>query len=78
MAASAGERGDVKGSFQSAAAIARVAGPLAAGWLYDRTQGGGPFWLAAGLFAAVVWMGRSLPARVGEVAGAEAGFETPS
>jgi DHA1 family tetracycline resistance protein-like MFS transporter len=65
LAAAAGARGAVMGTFQSAAAIARVAGPLAAGWLYDRTLGG-PFWLAAGLCAAVVWMGRSLPARVGE------------
>jgi MFS family permease len=53
------------GTFQAAAAIARVAGPLAAGWLYDRALGG-PFWLAAALCALCVWLARSLPERVGE------------
>jgi predicted MFS family arabinose efflux permease len=63
MAAAVGARGAVMGSFQSAAAIARVAGPLAAGWLYDRSLTG-PFWLAAALCLAVAWAGRGLPARV--------------
>jgi MFS family permease len=63
VAASAGARGAVMGAFQSAAAIARVAGPLAAGWLYDR-QVAAPFWLAAALCLAVAWSGRGLPARV--------------
>ena len=62
IAAAAGSRGAVMGSFQSAAAIARVAGPLAAGWLYDRTHSG-PFWLASALCAAVVWLGGALPQR---------------
>jgi MFS family permease len=59
------------GAFQSASAIARVAGPLAAGWLYDRSLAG-PFWLAAILCLAVAWAGRGLPARVAraEAAGA--------
>jgi MFS family permease len=64
LAAAAGTRGAVMGTFQSAAAIARVAGPLAAGWLYDRKLAA-PFWLAAALCLGVVWLGRALPARVG-------------
>ena len=36
----------------------------------------GPFWLAAALCAAVVWMGRSLPVRVGDAAVGEAAVET--
>jgi MFS family permease len=63
MAAAAGARGAVMGAFQAAAAIARVAGPLAAGWLYDR-EIAAPFWLAAALYLAVAWAGRGLPARV--------------
>jgi DHA1 family tetracycline resistance protein-like MFS transporter len=71
VAARAGARGAVMGAFQSASAIARVAGPLAAGWLYDRSLAG-PFWLAAILCLAVAWAGRGLPARVAraEAAGA--------
>jgi MFS family permease len=68
LAAAAGARGAVMGTFQGAAAIARVAGPLAAGWLYDRNLAG-PFWLAAALSLVVVWLSRSLPARVGAVEG---------
>jgi MFS family permease len=63
LAAVVGARGAVMGAFQSAAAIARVAGPLAAGWLYGR-EIAAPFWLAAALFLAVAWTGRGLPARV--------------
>jgi DHA1 family tetracycline resistance protein-like MFS transporter len=62
VAAAAGARGAVMGTFQASAAIARVAGPLAAGWLYDRDLAG-PFWLAAGLCLAVAWTARGLPAR---------------
>jgi MFS family permease len=67
MAAEAGSRGAVMGVFQSAAAIARVVGPLLAGWLYERSFGG-PFWLAAGLCLAVAWAGRGLPARTAPAA----------
>jgi len=69
LAAAAGERGAVMGTFQAAAAIARVAGPLAAGWLYDRDLAG-PFWVAAALSLLVVGLARGLPARVGAVAAA--------
>ncbi len=62
-AAEPGARGAVMGAFQSAAAIARVAGPLAAGWLYERAEAT-PFWLAAALCLAVAWTARGLPARV--------------
>jgi MFS family permease len=62
VAAVAGARGAVMGTFQASAAIARVAGPLAAGWLYDRDLAG-PFWLAAALCVAVAWLARGLPAR---------------
>ena len=70
VAAAAGARGAVMGAFQSAAAIARVAGPLAAGWLYERAFAW-PFWLAAALCLAVAWTGRGLPSRA--TAGARAG-----
>src|SRR5262249_25464345 len=63
-AAAAGARGAVMGTFQSSAAIARVAGPLAAGWLYDRSIPA-PFWLACALCLSVAWLGRGLPERVG-------------
>jgi len=62
VAAGAGARGAVMGAFQSAASIARVAGPLAAGWLYERAFAW-PFWLAAGLCLGVAWSGRALPSR---------------
>jgi len=71
LAAAASARGAAMGTFQAAAAIARVAGPLAAGWLYDRALGG-PFWLAAALCALSVWLARSLPARVGDSGAAAA------
>ena len=75
VAAAAGARGAVMGTFQASAAIARVVGPLAAGWLYDRELGG-PFWLAALLCLAVAWGARGLPARVEAVASSAAGLES--
>jgi hypothetical protein len=51
-----------------------VAGPLAAGWLYDRNLAG-PFWLAAALFLAVAWTARGLPARVTRTGTGAAGLE---
>lgn len=75
VAAAAGSRGAVMGTFQSSAAIARVAGPLAAGWLYDRDLAG-PFWLAAALFVAVAWLARALPARA-TTAGSDAAGVVP-
>jgi MFS family permease len=51
-AAHAGNRGAVMGAFASMASLARVFGPIAAGWLYDRDIAY-PFWLAA-LFVSLV------------------------
>ncbi len=77
VAAAAGARGMVMGTFQASAAIARVAGPLAAGWLYDRDLGG-PFWLAAFLCLAVAWAARGLPERVASSGSGAAGPEPGS
>ncbi|MCZ6785291.1 MAG: MFS transporter, partial [Proteobacteria bacterium] len=55
-------RGVVLGTFQSAASLARVVGPVAAGWLYDQTQAA-PFWLAGCVLAGVALLGRTLPGR---------------
>jgi MFS family permease len=51
-AASAGNRGAVMGAFAAMASLARVFGPVAAGWLYDRDTAY-PFWLAA-VFVSLV------------------------
>ncbi len=74
VAAAAGARGAVMGTFQASAAIARVSGPLAAGWLYARNLAG-PFWLAAVLCLAVAWTARGLPARVASTGAGAAGLE---
>ena len=52
-AGSAGSRGAVMGTFASMASLARVFGPIAAGWLYDRDTAY-PFWLAAGFVSLVL------------------------
>jgi len=62
MAGSASNRGAVMGTFQSAASLARVFGPAAAGFLYD-SSAAGPFWLAAGLMVIVGWLARGFPDR---------------
>jgi MFS transporter, DHA1 family, tetracycline resistance protein len=62
MAAPPAERGVALGVFQSAASLARVFGPLAAGWLYGRSLSA-PFWLAAALAIGVSLMARGLPQR---------------
>jgi len=62
FAAGAQTRGVAMGSFQAAASLARVVGPLAAGWLYSREQAA-PFALAAALLVAVALQARGLPAR---------------
>jgi predicted MFS family arabinose efflux permease len=62
MAAPAGRRGAVMGSFQAAASLARVVGPLAGGLLYDASRAG-PFLLGGALLVAVVGLGRGLPGR---------------
>lgn len=60
IAADARERGAVMGAFQSSASLARVVGPLAAGWLYDRSAAA-PFWLGAALLAATAALASALP-----------------
>lgn len=62
MAADAGSRGLAMGTFQSAASLARVIGPLLAGWLYALTWSG-PFWLAAALALVVAVLALGLPGR---------------
>jgi DHA1 family tetracycline resistance protein-like MFS transporter len=62
ITAAARSRGVAMGTFQSAASLARVVGPVAAGWLYDREQAA-PFWLASGLLLVVALLARALPKR---------------
>jgi MFS family permease len=56
------DRGAVMGAFQSAASLARVFGPFAAGWLYDHAVAT-PFWLAGMLAVALSLLASTLPAR---------------
>jgi MFS family permease len=62
LAAEARARGSVMGTFQASASLARVLGPIAAGWLYDR-QLSAPFFLAGALLIAVAVQVRGLPSR---------------
>jgi DHA1 family tetracycline resistance protein-like MFS transporter len=62
LAATPESRGAVMGTFQSSASLARIVGPVAAGWLYDLALPA-PFWLAAALLSAVALLGRGLPTR---------------
>ena len=62
LAAQARARGSVMGTFQASASLARVLGPIAAGWLYDR-QLSAPFFLAGALLIAVAAQVRGLPSR---------------
>jgi DHA1 family tetracycline resistance protein-like MFS transporter len=62
MQATSKNRGVVMGAFQSAAAFARIGGPIIAGWLYLSDQPM-PFLLAAALLAAVAMLARGLPSR---------------
>jgi DHA1 family tetracycline resistance protein-like MFS transporter len=52
-AAHPGNRGAVMGTFAAMASLARVFGPIAAGWLYDRDNAY-PFWLAAAFVSLVL------------------------
>jgi MFS family permease len=63
LAAPPARRGGVMGVFQSAASLARVLGPLAAGVLYDRAVEA-PFLLAGVLLLVVALLGRGLPGRL--------------
>jgi MFS family permease len=60
-------RGAALGAFQASASLARIFGPYAAGWLYDRRLGA-PFLLAAGLAACLSLLARTLPGRVATAA----------
>ena len=62
ISADPSQRGAVMGAFQSAASLARVFGPFAAGWLYDRALAT-PFWLAGALALALSLLASALPAR---------------
>jgi len=64
QAASPRERGAVMGAFQASASLARVGGPLAAGFLYDRSQPA-PFWFASALLVATAVLALALPRRAG-------------
>jgi MFS family permease len=55
-------RGVVLGTFQSAASLGRVLGPVAAGLLYDASVGA-PFWFASLLLVGLWLLGRGLPER---------------
>jgi MFS family permease len=55
-------RGVVLGTFQSAASLGRVLGPVAAGLLYDASAGA-PFWFATLLLVGLWLLGRRLPER---------------
>jgi multidrug resistance protein len=72
LAAAGGARGATMGAFQASASLARVAGPLAAGLLYDAAPAA-PFVLASALVLAVALQARALPAEgAGPLAGAVA------
>lgn len=57
-------RGAVMGTFTSRASLARVLGPLLAGFLFDVSVGL-PFWLAGALIVVMLLGSRGFPARVG-------------
>jgi hypothetical protein len=50
------------GAFQASASLARVVGPLAAGFLYDRAQPA-PFWFASALLFVTATLALALPRR---------------
>lgn len=54
--------GSVMGTFQASASLARVAGPVLAGLLYDRNPAF-PFFLACGLLGAVFLLSLNIPVR---------------
>ena len=70
LAAPPARRGGVMGVFQSAASLARVIGPLAAGLLYDRAIEA-PFLLAGVLLLGVALLGRGLPGRLATTGSAQ-------
>jgi MFS family permease len=58
-------RGVVLGTFQSAASLGRVLGPVAAGLLYDTSQGA-PFWFASVLLVGLFLAARGLRERAAD------------
>ena len=62
LSADPADRGAVMGVFQSAASLARVFGPFAAGWLFDHALAT-PFWLAGALAVVLSLLATSLPSR---------------
>jgi MFS family permease len=60
LAAGAGSRGTVMGTFQSSGSLARAVGPMIAGLLYDRALAL-PFALGSALLVSVALLGRALP-----------------
>ncbi|MGI9590955.1 MAG: MFS transporter [Myxococcota bacterium] len=76
LSADPARQGAVMGAFHSAASLARVVGPAAAGLLYDQLQAA-PFWLAAGLLLVVAGLARGFPERQESRAAAAAGSAIP-
>ena len=68
LAAGAGSRGTVMGTFQSSGSLARAVGPMVAGLLYDRALPL-PFALGSALLVAVALLGRALPQGAGATVG---------
>jgi len=72
VAAPPERRGAVMGTYQSAASLGRVAGPLLAGLLYGMSMAA-PFWFAGALLAAVALGARELCERADAPAAFEGG-----
>ncbi len=55
-ATGSGEQGAVLGLNQSLGSLARVAGPMTAGWVFGLVGAGGPFFLSAGILAVATFV----------------------
>ena len=53
--AEAGNRGAVMGLYQTGSALARILGPLSAGWIYSRYGAGAPYLVAALVVLQAAW-----------------------
>ena len=62
--------GSVMGAFQSSASLARVIGPILAGFLYDRNMAY-PFWMACGLLALMFLLSFTVDAKDAKQASSE-------
>lgn len=58
--ASRHELGSAMGIYQSAGSMARIIGPLSAGWLYDNLGHGSPFEVAGVVMAGAVFVGMNI------------------